>query len=380
MALFKDLLLCEIAEGIPGPTCSLQFADLGTRVIKIETPDGDKSREWSSSDSDSPIFKSLNRGKESIVIDPSVDDDTDAMLRIAASADVLLVHADPTVVYPDWRKMSQAHPRLVVCVIDDVGSRGAFCGTVGSELTIQAMSGFNRYVGQPGGESCRIGFEIAGVATAMSAFHAIAAALIHRDRSGKGQFIRISSLNALLSMKSILFAAQGSDVDAFQGFHVNGPHWNADIGWKTKDGQITFDFRREDRDGWVAFCNKIGLRHLPDDPHYADWHSTIHIGDRRFTLGEPYRKVFAALTSEEASKIINDLGGTSVKFQDYAEVLTHPQIQYLRVLVEAVDENGHASPQIGTPFRYENEEPRRIFPMAPRLGQHNAAIRAEFSH
>ena len=63
-------------------------------------------------------------------------------------------------------------------------------------------------------------------------------------------------------MKTILLIAQGGDVDEWKGFHLNGPHWPADTGWPTKDGQVTFDFRADQYDDWVAFCEKMGLGHL----------------------------------------------------------------------------------------------------------------------
>ena len=380
MGFFENLLICEVADGVAGPTCGLQFADLGARVLKIESPDGDKTREWSASEDDSAIFQHLNRGKQSIVLDFAADADRQLLSQIAAVADVLLVHIDPAVPAPDWHQVARDSPRLVLCEIDDLGAAGDFAGRAGSELTIQAMSGFNRYVGNAGGEPCRIGFEIAGTATAMSAFHAVSAALLHREKTQEGQYIRLSSLNSLLSMKSILFAAQGSNVDAFNGFHLHGPHWPADVGWKTKDGQITFDFRREHRDKWVTFCNTLGLSELPSDPRYADWHSTIHIGDRRFTtLAEPYRKILATMTSAEASRLINDLGGTSVMFHDYAEVLAHPQVQLIQPLVETADSEGRTQPQVGTPFRYDGEPRKLNFVASPSLGQHTAAIRQEFA-
>src|SRR3546814_6124361 len=77
---------------------------------------------------------------------------------------------------------------------------------------------------------------------------------------------------------------------------------------------------------WAAFCRAVGLDRLLDDPEYEDWRSTIYIGDRKQSHGGVYRPVFAAMTSAEASDLINGLGGISVKFHDYAELLAHPQI------------------------------------------------------
>jgi crotonobetainyl-CoA:carnitine CoA-transferase CaiB-like acyl-CoA transferase len=374
----RDFVIVEFAEGIAGPCCGLQFADLGARVIKIETAAGDRSREWGPGDE--AIFAHLNRGKESVILDLATSKGRAGLDAILSGADAVVAQNDPGEDdQPEWQSIAKQFPNLVVCEIDELGPAGPLAGNAGSELTVQAMSGFTRYVGDPGGAPCRVGFEIASMATAMHAYQGTAAALLLRGKEGTGQYLRISALNSLLSMKTILFAAQGGGVDAWKGFHLNGPHWPADTGWHTKDGQVTFDFRFEQRDEWVAFCQRTGLDHLPEHPDYKDWRSTIYIGDRRFEFGEPYRKWFAQKTCEEASALINELGGISVKFHDYREMLDHPQVRELDVLAEVPEEKPGARQQVGFPFRYGGEPRRKTFDRAPRLGEHTDAVLNEFS-
>lgn len=379
---FEKLRVVEIAEGVAGPSCGLLLADLGAEVIKVESPDGDRSREWGlpTESGDAAIFEHLNRGKRSIVLDLAAEKDRTRLESLLATADVVVAHSDPGEAGGiDWKAVSARHPRLVVCEINDLGSEGRFGGLPGSELTIQAMSGFTRYVGDRGGDPCRVGFEIVGQATAMHVFQGVIAALHHRRASGRAQYLAVSSLGAILSMKTILFAAQSGDTDDWTGFHLNGPRWPADTGWDTKDGQVTFDFRHGQRDGWVKLCQALGLDHLLDDPEYEDWRSTIYLGDRRFTHGHPYREKFAAMTSAEVSALINGLGGISVKFHDYGEVLAHPQVQLLEPLVEVTDAPTETRSQLGLPFRFAGEDRRTAFARAPRLDEHGASIVAELA-
>lgn len=378
----KDLTIVEIAEGAVGPCAGLQFADLGARVIKIEPPLGDRSREWGPpmAGDDAAIFVHLNRSKESVVLNFENAKDRATLDMILATADGVIAQNDSGEAYQtDWREISRRHPHLVVCEIDDLGPIGPHGGLPGSELTMQAMSGFTRYIGDAGGPPCRVGYEIAWMATAMHAYQAMAAAFFHRTKDGAGQYVRLSGLNSLLSMKTILLAAQAGGMDEWSGFHLNGPHWPADTGWHTKDGQITFDFRHEQRDEWAAFCKKAGLGHLPDDPNYKDWRSTIYIGDRRFEFGEPYRNVFAKMTCAEASALINECGGISVKFHDYGEMLAHPQVEVLQTLVDVPGENETAQKQVGFPFRYAGEKRRTQYDRAPRLGEHSDAVIAQIA-
>ena len=85
-------------------------------------------------------------------------------------------------------------------------------------------------------------------------------------------------------------------------------------------------------DEWAAFCCRIGLTELPHSEEYKDWRSTIYIGDRKDTHGGVYKEFFSQSSSREASKLITQMGGISVKFQDYAELLAHPQIKHLKPL------------------------------------------------
>jgi crotonobetainyl-CoA:carnitine CoA-transferase CaiB-like acyl-CoA transferase len=379
----QDLLIVECAEGVAGPCCGLQFADLGARVIKIETPAGDRAREWGPPmvGDTAAIFVHLNRGKQSVVLDFARADDRAAFETILAQTDAVVAQNDPAEPNnPGWQDLARRHPQLVVCEIDDLGPAGPMAGLPGSELTVQAMSGFTHYIGDAGGPPCRIGFDIAGMATAMHAYQGIAAGLLHRHQHQSAQYFRVSALNSLLSMKSILLAVQTGGMDEWIGFHFNGPHWPADTGWDTKDGQITFDFRHDQRDEWVAFCEQAGLGYLPGHPDYKDWRSTIYIGDRRFEFGEPYRKFFADKTCAEASGLINGLGGISVKFQDYAEMLAHPQVKVQDPLVDVPDEKPNAQQQLGMPFRYAGEPRRKQYAHAPSLGEHTGAVVAEFTN
>lgn len=358
LKLLADVRVLEIAEGIAGPACGQQLADLGALVIKIEPPGGDRARRWGPPfvGTDSAIFAHLNRGKSSVVLDVAQDGDRAALMALARDADVVLVHLDPaqrTAMGVDWRQLAEENPRLVVCEMTHLGLKGPYASRPGSELTVQALSGLTRYTGNAQ-DPARIGYETASMAGAMAAVQAVLGMLYRRMRDGVGDYAHVSLLGALLSMKSLLLAAQ-SEPDKWEGFHLNGPYWQPDIGWPTRDGQVTFDFRHGEREGWVKFCQAVGLGHLADDPEYADWRSTIYIGDRKATHGQVYLPAFARMTCQEASDLINGCGGISVKFQDYGEVLAHPQLAYLHALVQVPDAPEGARTQVGTPFWFEGD-------------------------
>jgi crotonobetainyl-CoA:carnitine CoA-transferase CaiB-like acyl-CoA transferase len=377
---FESFTFIEIAEGVAGPFCGLHLADLGSRVIKIEPVEGDRAREWGPPmvGDTAAIFCALNRGKESVQLDlatPQGRADLDALIDLA---DGVIYHADPEqrAEYAiDWDAQISRRPRLVVVDINDMGECGPFKDHAGSELVIQAMSGFTRYVGAPGGNPCRVGYEIAWVGAGIHANQAMLAGLWHVLRGGLGQRITVSVLKSLMSLKTILLAAQ-VDPDHWQGFHLYGPRWAPDQGWPTSDGQVTYDFRHGERDAWVKFVESIGLGHLASDPDYADWRSTIYIGDRRHSHGGVYEPWFRSVTSEEASARINGFGGISVKFNDYGEVLDNEQVKLLEPLAEVPSGSGAgvaSTLQMNRAHKFNTARAKPLGPV-PRLGEHTQAV------
>lgn len=370
----------EIAEGVAGPACAMQLGDLGAEVFKIEPPEGDRTREWGPAlaSGNAAIFEAFNRGKRSVALDLERPGDAALLEAALGAADIAILQMDPldrAAAAIDWTGIIARHPGLILIDIDDFGEDGPFAGRVGSELTVQAHAGFLNLVGDPGAAPCRVGFEVAGMGAAMHGVQAALAGLLARDRDGRGQRVAIPVLGQLLSLITILFAAR-SDPDRWQGFHLNGPLWRADIGWETQDGQVTFDFRHGMREGWAGFCRDVGLERLLDDPDYEDWRSTIYNGDRKDEFGGVYRPEFARMSCEEASSLINGHGGISVKFHDYAEFLAHPQMRHLDPLDAVPEAPEGARAQVGTPFRLTGGEVPRIHSAAPALDADRAAFLA----
>ncbi len=323
-AVYEGLRVLELCQGVAGPLCGQAFADLGARVARFEEPGGDRVRQWGGPALGTVLHRHLHRGKHVIEIgegagrrgsdrgageSPTADRAllAERLREQAAVTDVLIVQLDPidrAALGTDLAALAAANPRLVLCEITDFGREGPLRDHAGSELAVQAMSGFTRYLGRQGEAPLRVGSAIASHATAVAAFQAIAAALLARERDGQGDRVHVSTLRALLSMKSALLAAQ-TDPDAWQGFHLGGPFARPDFGWKTADGYVTFDFRHDQRPEWAEFCRHIGLGHIVDDPAYADWRATIFTGNRRHDLGQVYQPYFLAYGSTDVSATIN---------------------------------------------------------------------------
>ena len=376
----KDLIVLEVADGIAGPACGLQLADLGARVIKLEYPAGDRTRGWGPPfiDGESAIFIGLNRSKESVVLDPAAPDHAARLMRLVEQADILIEHprADrPPLATELGRDPVAVNPALIHVSISAHGSRGELAGTEGSELTAQAMAGYWRMLGHVGEPPLRHGAEIAEITTAEFAYQAVAAALINRSRGGGGQLVELSLLGSLSTLGSILKAATHNP-DEWSGFHLLNLMWAPDTGFRTADGKVTLEFRRS-RSIWEEFCNQFGLGHLTKDPRFDDHRATIYTGDRVADTKTDYEAQLTKYPTEVVIQAATKLGGVSVPHNRMPTVVSHPQVETVGIIGSGPLKGGGRIKHLKVPFRVKLAdgwpEPRP----APSLGEHTASVLSE---
>ncbi len=369
----KDLLIIEVAEGIAGPICGLQFADLGARVLKVETPDGDRSRGWGGVfiDGESAAFLALNRSKESVVVDPESEPARASLIALVEQGDVLIEHIRPLT--KSWASLIGAepceiNPKLVHVRISANGVGGPLSDRPGSELTAQAMSGYWKLLGAPDAAPVRHGAELAEIGTGLFAYQGAMAALLHRRRTQQGQAVDLSLLGSLMTYATILTASMNKP-DDWVGFHLLNILWAPDTGYHTSDGKVTLEFRRG-RKLWVDFCEQVGLGHLPDDPRFRDWRATIYTGDLVGETKEEYDRALSTLPSSVVLDAVAGVGGTSVPHSTMASIGVHPQAQSVGAFTAAPLPQSGTMRQVASPFTVELPDGSGEIRPAPRLGQH----------
>jgi crotonobetainyl-CoA:carnitine CoA-transferase CaiB-like acyl-CoA transferase len=273
-----------------------------------------------------------------------------------------------------YADLSALNPKLIYCAITPFGEQGPMANQPGSELVLQAVSGYTRYVGEPGGEPVRVGADIAGINTGIFVYQAIVAALIARQHSGVGQDVQVSQLGSLLTTKTILLGVQNNP-DEWDGFHLSSTTDGPEYGWQTQDRLITFDFGTSP-DGWQAFCRRVGLAHLIDDPRFADWYRTMCLGAEAQQLRHEYERGFADKASDDLIEMIRELGGNAFPYLDYDTVLASEQVESLNILEEVPKPNGETLCMIGFPWQFSNIQPQ-VRSAPPRLGADTAAVLQE---
>jgi crotonobetainyl-CoA:carnitine CoA-transferase CaiB-like acyl-CoA transferase len=375
-AVFHDLVVLELAQGVTGPYATMQLADFGARVIKVEPLEGDWARAMGPPfvGTESALFLSMNRHKQSLALNYTTPEGLDILRQLVSRADVLVIDMAPAArrAYQlTYDALGALNRRLIYCAITPFGEQGPLCDQPAAELVLQAISGYTRYVGQPGGEPVRLGADIAGINSALFVYQGIVAALIARQHSGVGQEVQVSQLGALLATKTIMIAAQGNP-DDWDGFHLAGTTDGPEQGWQTSDRPITFDFGTSP-DGWQRFCRDLALEYLLDDPRFVDWYRTMCLGAEAQALRSEYERGFIGQSAEALITLIRALGGNAFPYLHYDELLDTAPVHSLDILKDVPQPAGGALRLIGCPWQCSDSQPQ-FQAMPPRLGEHTGVI------
>ena len=199
----EGVTVVDLTVNIAGPSATLILADLGARVLKIEPPGGDVSRAWYPQDPDgfSTVFSTFNRGKESIVVDAKKPAGRQVIHQLVARADVFVESMRPgkaAALGIGWDDLRAVNDRLIYCSVNAFGDVGPMAGVPGFDAVIQAYSGLMELTGHPDGDPARVGGAVVDVGTGTWAALGVLAALMQRQRDGRGRRVQLTMLGTAI--------------------------------------------------------------------------------------------------------------------------------------------------------------------------------------
>jgi crotonobetainyl-CoA:carnitine CoA-transferase CaiB-like acyl-CoA transferase len=361
----SDVCVIEFAEGVAGPMTARLLGDAGADVVKVETPGGDRTRGWAPQIEGTGVaFRSLNRNKRSIVVDPPPSND---LFRLIGHADVLIV--DDHLV--DVAALMQDHPHVIVCVISAWGSKGPWAGRPGGELAAQLTSEATSSLGRIGDEPVRLGADHASMQTAFYAMQAVIAALIAFD--GGGQRIDVSLFGSLIHMRSTMWAAL-SNPDEWKGFHLDSYVKPPEYGYKCKERRMYFSVGRVD--DIRALVRDLKMEFVFDDPRWPMFSRDTAGGLGRYShvVHDLWDRGLSQWTFDEATEIIHRHGGWVFPCFTYSEFVADGHVETMGLIVQSAEPSGDLRQDLRPPWQF-SETPASIRRPAPSLDQHGAEIR-----
>lgn len=369
-------LVLDLTRLLPGPFATLLLADLGARVIKIEDPKGGDYARWSPplGGRMSAIFAALNRDKQSVALDLKQPAARDALLRLAARADVVIDSFRPGVMARlglDYPTLAAHNPRLVGCAITGYGQDGPLARRAGHDLDYVAVAGLAGVTGIDG-RPVTPGLQSADIAGgALYAVIGILAALNARHVTGRGRFVDASMTDGVAGLGVMLHARQhlegapiGPGEDLLAGDRPCYRIWTCKDGGALAVGALEPKF-------WMALCAAIGRPDLSTD----GWLT----GPRKAKVEAELAAVFASRTRDEWVALLaeHDVCVEPVLSLEEARQSPHAQARGLFGVHDHPREGARFLHQFPNPKLLPGAEPPTDVQPAPGLGQHTRAVLAE---
>ena len=379
----SDLLVLDLTRALAGPQASMMLGDLGARVIKVESPDGDDTRAWGppwaeagpgpDDARDSTYFLAVNRNKESLVLDLKDPDDAEVLARLVARADVLLENFRAGGLARLGFGVDRLHainPRLVIGTITGFGHDGPEAGRAGYDQIAQGEGGLMSVTGTS--EPTKVGVPIADLLAGMNLAYGVLAALHERSRTGRGRVVRTSLLAGVVGVH----AFQGTrwtiagEVPGLAGVHHPAIAPYGLFATATSPLQVAVGSERL----WRRFAEVVGLD--PDDRRFAL--NTDRVANRD-VLVAAIEEAFATASAEDWSARLTEAGVPAGRVRRLDEVYEWEQTRSQGLLVE-VDHPAYGVLRLpGSPIRLDDQPysgGRATHRAPPLLGEHSEAVRA----
>ncbi len=366
------LRVLDLTQVMAGPFCSMLLCDMGADVIKVEPPAGDSTRRMPGGvGSDSPSFNAVNRGKRGIVVDLKQPAGRDAVQRLAAVSDVLVENYRPGVLEKfglDYAELSRRYPRLVYASISGYGQTGPSAGKGGFDLVAQGVSGLMSVTGEAGRPPVKAGIPVTDLGAALFAVAGILSALLARARTGRGQLVDTSLVDAGVALSvweaTQYFSGRGVPERLGSAHRMNAPYQAI----RCADGHVTIG-AANDRT-YRRLCEALAHPEWADDPEYRD--DTHRIRNRDALAA----RIEAVMETRPRAHWIERLEAHGVPcgpINDYAEVLADSHVRARELVVETDHPTLGRIETLGTPIKL-SETPLAPGRPAPRLGQHTDEV------
>jgi crotonobetainyl-CoA:carnitine CoA-transferase CaiB-like acyl-CoA transferase len=364
--------ILDLTQVISGPLATRILADQGADVIKVEPPAGDILRHMGGKGGLAPTFTTTNRSKRSIVLDLKNKEALAVLKRLAADADVFVQNNRPGAAERmgiGEEELRKANPKLIYVSISGFGEKGPFSHKRVYDPLIQGMSTLAEIQGGPGNKPSLVRVIVPDKVTALTAAQSITAALLARERSGKGQHVRLSMLDAVLAF----VWPEGMAYHTFVSPDLRKPKPVArrDLVYPTEDGYVVVSTvaHRE----WQGFCRAADKAEWLEDPRFQNTAGLVaHAKERLDMMAE----VLTTRSTDHWLDVLDreDVPCAPVLTRD--DVHLHPQIQANGIIVE------HEHPVVGLvrqtrPAERMDGTPSEISRPAPTLGQHTNEVLQE---
>lgn len=367
----QGLRVLDLTRVRSGPTCVRQLADWGADVIKIEAPED--AAQFGGPRS-GPDFQNLHRNKRSLTLDLKNPAALAAFRKLADTADVIVENFRPGVkkrLGIDYDTLSQTNPGLVYASISGFGQDGPMADRPGFDQIAQGMGGLMSITGEPGSGPMRVGIPIADLCAGLFAAQGIMIALLERHRSGKGQWVQTSLLQAQVFMLDFQAARFLMDGDVPKQAGNNHPTSIPTGVFKTADGYMNIAVTGNTI--WSKFADVMDRSDWLTDARYA---TAPARSEHRADLNAEIEAITVTRSTDDWIAVFTEAGVPAGEINDIGQVFANPQVRHLGMAQPVTSQERGATEMVGQPIMLSRTGSHIAKP-PPLAGQHSAEILAE---
>jgi crotonobetainyl-CoA:carnitine CoA-transferase CaiB-like acyl-CoA transferase len=361
----------DLTRARSGPTCVRQLAEMGARVVKVE------SREQDDFTRDEFDFQNLHRNKRSITLDLKHPRGVEVLKKLVAKSDILVENFRPDVKHRlgiDYETLSQINPRLIYASISGFGQSGPYRDRPGYDQIAQGLGGLMSVTGLPGQGPVRVGIPVADLTAGMFLAHGVLVALLERERSGKGQWVHTSLLEAMVRMLDFQTTRWliGKEIPPQAGNdHPTGIPTGV---FKTADGHM--NIAASGQHMYRRLCEALDVRHLIDDPRFK---TPQDRSKNRLDCNAELEKATVTRTSAEWVEILNKAGVPCGPILNVKEVFEDEQIRHLKLATKIQHPRLGEQTVQNLPVTL-SRTPGAVVSASPDLGEHTDEVLGELGY
>ena len=370
----------ELAQIMAGPTCGMMLADMGADVVKVEKiPGGDDARSYREPlvNGVSAPFMMLNRNKRGIAVNLKHRQGREILLRLIAKADVLTENYRRGTLEKlglGYDVLAKENPGLIYCAVSGYGRDGPLADKGGFDLIAQGFAGLMSITGEPHRVPVKTGNPVADINAGMLAVAGIAAAYAHKLKTGQGQIVDTSLLEAALQQTywhaAIHFATGTSPGPSGSAHLLTAPYqaFRASDGWINVGGA--------NQANWERIADVLGHPEWREDPRFATNSARMANLD---ALVSKMNLVLATRTKAEWIAAFDAAGVPVGPVHTIGDALAHPQTIARGMVVDLVHPQAGATRALGCPIHFSKTQTRITRP-APLLGEHTREVLREHGY
>ena len=365
----EGLKVVDFTRLFAGPLCTMVLADLGAEVIKVESPGGDDARHFGPPflGGEGMNFMALNRGKRSVVLDLKTDAGRTAAAKLVETADIVVENFRPGVaerIGIGEADLRGSNERMIYCSISGFGPAEELGRKPALDLILQALTGVLSRQGTQDGEPRLACITVADTYAAAQGVQGILAALYVRERTGKGQRIDVSLLEAILTAQAYRVICDPAtmelpafdDTIPYQAFEASDGKWLAIA--------VVSDAN------WAGLCEVLEIEELTEDPRFSGNPSRV---ENRDVLIPLLSERVASRTRDEWLEPLEARGVPCAAVQDLTDLMADPSMLAAGVLAEVEHPTAGTIRTLGPAIHF-SQTPSRTSPAAPRLGEHTEEV------